>query len=155
FNNPNGLPANVDQIVANAGGTITMRLAKIGGIGVTSTNPNFAAALQANAGVKAVGPASIASVDPTMEPSNLDAQIADAGNNGGTASSTGSDTQPMPDSLGFEQWDKKKLNATSTGSYAVQRGRKDVKVFVIDTGADMTHPDVAPNLDVADSRSFV
>src|SRR5437588_6687473 len=46
------------------------------------------------------------------------------------------------------------MNATSTGSYAVQRGRKDVRVFVIDTGADMTHIDVAPNLDVAESVSF-
>src|SRR5204862_1149346 len=34
-------------------------------------------------------------------------------------------------------------------------GRKDVRVFVIDTGADQSHPDVAPNLDVADSISFV
>src|SRR5581483_1586355 len=76
-------------------------------------------------------------------------------NNGGTASPTGSDAQPMPDPLGYEQWDKKKLNATLTGSYALQRGRKDVRVAVLDTGADQSHPDVAPNLDTADSRSFV
>jgi subtilisin family serine protease len=61
----------------------------------------------------------------------------------------------MPDPLGYEQWDKKKLNATLSGTYAIQQGRKDVRVFVIDTGADMTHPDVAPNLDVVDSISFV
>src|SRR5436305_13617555 len=47
------------------------------------------------------------------------------------------------------------MNATLTGSYAIQQGRKDVRVFVIDTGADQTHPDVAPNLDVAQSISFV
>ena len=51
--------------------------------------------------------------------------------------------------------DKKKLDATTTGSYAIQPGRKDVRVFVIDTGADQFHPDVAPNLDVPGSRSFV
>src|SRR5438270_3133046 len=61
----------------------------------------------------------------------------------------------MPDPLGYEQWDKKKLNATPTGSYAVQQGRKDVRVFVIDTGADQNHIDVAANLDTADSVSFV
>jgi subtilisin family serine protease len=61
----------------------------------------------------------------------------------------------MPDSLGHQQWDKMRMNVSLTGSYALQRGRKDVRVFVIDTGADQTHIDVAPNLDVADSRSFV
>jgi lantibiotic leader peptide-processing serine protease len=155
FSNSNGLPANVDQLVANAGGKITDRIPQIGGIGVSSTNPDFASAMGANASVKAVAPSVVASVDPTTEPADLDAQAADAGDNGGTYSPTGSDAQPMPDTLGAEQWDKKKLNATPTGSYAVQPGRKDVRVFVIDTGADQTHPDVAPNLDVADSRSFV
>lgn len=47
------------------------------------------------------------------------------------------------------------MNAALDGSYAIQKGRKEVRVFVIDTGADQSHPDVAPNLDVADSRSFV
>lgn len=61
----------------------------------------------------------------------------------------------MPDPLGYEQWDKKKMDASLTGSYAVQQSRKDVRVFVVDTGADRTHPDVAPNLDQAASRSFV
>src|SRR3954451_80447 len=155
FSNPNGLPANVDQLVANAGGKITARIPEIGGIGVSSSNPNFASVMGANASVKAVGQSVVASIGPTMEPANLDVQAADAGDNGGTYSPTGSDTQAMPDSLGYEQWDKKKLNATLTGSYATQLGRKDVRVFVIDTGADQSHPDVAPNLDVADSKSFV
>src|SRR5690242_21160687 len=155
FSNPSGLPANVDQLVANAGGTITDRIPQIGGIGVSSTNPNFASAMGANASVKAVAPSVETSIGPTTEPADLDAQAADAGDNGGTYAPTGSDAQPMPDSLGYEQWDKKKLEATPSGSYAIQSGRKDVRVFVIDTGADQTHPDVAPNLDVADSRSFV
>lgn len=155
FVSPNSLPSNVDQLVASAGGTITDRLPQIGGIGVSSDNPNFAATLGANASVKSVAPSVETSIGPTMEPSSLDAQIADAGNNGGTYSPTGSDTQAMPDSLGSEQWDKKKLEATPSGSYAVQPGRKDVRVFVIDTGADTAHIDVAPNLDTADSISFV
>jgi lantibiotic leader peptide-processing serine protease len=155
FNNPSGLPADVDQMVAKAGGTITTRIPEIGGIGVVSSDPNFMANLNANSSVKAVATSVEASVGPTMESSDLDAQIADAGNNGGTYSPTGSDAQPMPDSLGSEQWDKKKLNATTTGSYAIQRGNKAVHVFVIDTGADTTHIDVAANLDLADSRSFV
>jgi lantibiotic leader peptide-processing serine protease len=65
----------------------------------------------------------------------------------------------MSDSLGYEQWDKKKMEATLIGSYAVQQRRKDVRVFVIDTGADQNHPDIAPNLSpqapAGDSVSFV
>lgn len=150
FTNASGLPANVDQLVKNAGGTIVERLPEIGGIGVESSNPNFAQDIGKSNTVKAAGLSAEASV-----PSDPDAGIASADDNGGNVTPTGSDAQPMPDSLGDEQWDKKKLNATPAGSYAIQPGRKDVRVFVIDTGADVTHPDVAPNLDVAESHSFV
>ncbi|MCA1828062.1 MAG: S8 family serine peptidase [Myxococcales bacterium] len=152
FNSPNSLPNNVDQMVANAGGTIVERIPEIGGIGVLSSNPNFVAAISANASVKAADLATEVSLAPTW--SQADVGI-DSSTNNSNYSPTGSDAQPMPDSLGFEQWDKKKMNATLTGSYAVQQGRRDVRVFVIDTGADQFHIDVAPNLDVADSVSFV
>jgi subtilisin family serine protease len=142
-----GLPANVDALVAAAGGTVTTRLPEIGGVGVTSTNPDFAAAMGRNSSVKAVAPAVKFSVPDPVATSEA--------NNGGTASPPGPDPQPMPDPFGKEQWDKMRMNATATGSYAVQRGRKDVRVFVIDTGVDQTHPDIAPNLDIADSKSFV
>jgi subtilisin family serine protease len=151
FSNANGLPADVDALVAAAGGTVTQRLPQIGGIGVTSTNPDFAAAMGRNNGVKAVAQSVRTSlVDPVDA-----AATGGPANGGGSASPAGPDPQPMPDPLGNEQWDKMRMNATLSGSYAVQQGRKDVRVFVIDTGADQTHPDVAPNLDVAASRSFV
>src|SRR3954451_1497806 len=150
FNNTSGLPANVDQLVKDAGGTIVERLPEIGGIGVESSNPNFAQDIGTANTVKAADVSAQTSI-----PEDVDVTAQDAGDNGGTYTPTGSDAQAMPDSLGYEQWDKKKLNATPTGSYAVQPGRKDVRVFVIDTGADQTHPDVAPNLDVAQSISFV
>jgi hypothetical protein len=152
FSNPNGLPADVDALVAAAGGTVTQRLPEIGGIGVTSTNPDFAAAMGRNSSVKAVAKSAQTSL---IDPVDAAATGPGSGSNGGNAAPAGPDPQPMPDSLGKEQWDKMRMNATLTGSYAVQQGRKDVRVFVIDTGADQTHPDVAPNLDVADSRSFV
>ncbi len=152
FTNPSGLPANVNDIVADAGGTIVDRIPEIGGIGVQSSNPNFVSAIQANSKVKAAGVAVATSI-----PENNSGVTADAGsdNNAGNYSPTGSDAQAMPDPLGYEQWDKKKMHASLDGSYAIQPGRKDVKVFVIDTGVDQNHIDIAANLDVADSRSFV
>jgi lantibiotic leader peptide-processing serine protease len=152
FTNPSGLPANVDALVSAAGGRITQRLPEIGGLGVESSSPTFAADLARSPSVKAVAPAARTElIDPVDSAASTDS----AANNGGTVTPTGPDPQPMPDSLGREQWDKMRMNATLSGSYAVQRGRKDVRVFVIDTGADQTHVDVAPNLDLAESRSFV
>ncbi|HZR08163.1 MAG TPA: S8 family serine peptidase [Myxococcales bacterium] len=154
FNQPNGLPNNVDKLIADAGGTIVERLPQIGGVGVTSDNPDFIANILNSSSVKSADTATPMSLNPTWYQA-ADTSADSSTNNGGTASPTGSDAQPMPDPLGYEQWDKKKLNATLTGSYALQRGRKDVRVAVLDTGADQSHPDVAPNLDTADSRSFV
>src|SRR3954469_7538551 len=112
FNNPSGLPANVDQLVANAGGTITERVADIGGIGVVSSNPNFAQDIAKSNTVKAAGVSALTSV-----PEQQDFTTESATDNSGTYEPTGSDTQAMPDPLGVEQWDKKKLDATATGSY--------------------------------------
>ena len=147
----NGLPNDVDKMVTDAGGTIITRIPEIGGIAATSTNPNFGTAIKGSSSVLAADPALETKL---IDPSN-DVGITSADNNGGNYAPTGSDAQAMPDPLGFEQWDKKKMNATVLGSYAIQQGRRDVVVGVLDTGADGFHPDVAPNLDVARSRSFV
>jgi hypothetical protein len=82
-------------------------------------------------------------------------QSGESHQHGGRAAGVGADPQPEPDQLGSEQWDKMRMNVSSTGSYAVSRGRHEVRVALVDTGVDVTHPDIAPNLDVADSRSFV
>jgi len=151
FNQPNGLPANVETMVAEAGGTITLRIEEIGGIGVESSNPDFISDITQNVHVKAAD----ASLTATAGPVDDEVVPMDAENNGGTYSPPGPNPQPGRDNLYHQQWDKHKLNASDTGSYAIQQGRKEVVVAVIDTGADMTHPDIAPNLDVALSRSFV
>lgn len=154
FHNSSALPGNVDDMVAKAGGQISLKIPEIGGIAVTSSDSNFGAAMRANKQVAAVD---IATETKLIDPADPSTQSAD--NNGGNATPTGSDTQAMPDPLGFEQWDKKKLNATTTGTYAIQQGRKEVRVFVIDTGVDKDHIDIAANLSpqapAGDSMSFV
>ncbi len=56
--------------------------------------------------------------------------------------------------LAGRQWDMRQIGATPRGSYATNRGSKQVLVGIIDTGIDGTHPDIAPNFDAADSRNF-
>jgi subtilisin family serine protease len=151
FNQPSGLPSNVDRIVADAGGTITVRLHEIGAVGVRSDNPDFAANLSRNALVQAVSP----DIEMQLIPDDQGIDPADADNNGGQESPPGPDPQPGTEPLYNQQWDKMRMNASATGSYAVQPGRRDVVVAVLDTGGEITHPDIAPNLDFARSRAFV
>ncbi|MDP9352391.1 MAG: S8 family serine peptidase [Chloroflexota bacterium] len=154
FSQPSGLPAQVDRIVASAGGTVTVRLPEIGAIGAQSADPNFAANVAAHPSVQTVS----LDIVTQMIPDHFALDASHSDNNGGTESPPGPDPQPMPDNLGREQWDKMRLNATLSGSYAVEPGRKDVVVAVLDTGAEVlpvAHPDIAPNLDFARSRSFV
>jgi subtilisin family serine protease len=58
------------------------------------------------------------------------------------------------DPLSQLQWDMRMIHATPDGSYAVTQGSHDVRVGIIDTGIDGTHPDIAPNFDSALSRNF-
>ncbi len=61
---------------------------------------------------------------------------------------------PNGEPLGVCQWDMALINASEDGSYAHATGA-GVTVGVIDGGVDFTHPDVAPNLDVDLSCSFI
>ncbi|HEX6700459.1 MAG TPA: S8 family serine peptidase [Gaiellaceae bacterium] len=144
FVQSNGLPADAAQLVASAGGTVTTTLPQIGGLRVTSANPAFASTMLQSTEVAAVDLESWAQMIPH-----------DDATGGAPPRSRGASAPAGMDPLYGQQWDKLRLDATPTGSYAVQRGRGNVVVAVLDSGADLTHPDVAPNLDLSRSRSFV
>ena len=156
FGQPNSLPPNADRLVADAGGTIVARSPQIGAVLAESANPAFAATLEGLSAVRAVDEDLFASIP---EPEILSWDLGAEGHvDGGQESPPGPDPQPGTEPLYHQQWDKMRVNASATGSYAVQRGRRDVVVAVIDTGADVlpfAHGDLAPNLDFARSRSFV
>jgi subtilisin family serine protease len=153
FNQPNGLPTGAEKKVAAAGGTVIVAAQQIGALLAESSDPAFAASLAADPHVKAVDENVSASI-----PEGVDADVvepADADNNGGTYSPPGPDPQPGTEPLYHKQWDKMRLNASDTGSYAVQRGNRAVRVAILDTGVEITHPDLVPNLNFAESRAFV
>ncbi len=58
------------------------------------------------------------------------------------------------DPLAGLQWDMQMIHATPQGSYRRQQGSKAVRVGIIDTGIDASHPDIAPNFDARLSRNF-
>ena len=147
----NFIPTSVDKAVQDAGGTITTRIPQIGALGVESDNPNFIAEMKANKNVDEVSEDIHFRMIPTPEQMNLQPMSA--------IEAPGPDTQTGPDPFYNPfQWDKKRIRASNEGSYAVQQGRPDVVVAVLDTGAQVLpnpHPDIAPNLDSARSRSFI
>jgi subtilisin family serine protease len=138
-------------MVAAAGGVIALKIPEIGAISVRSADPNFGATFRQNEEVRAADLAEeVRLIDP---PQDIGATSAE--NNGGNFSPAGPDPQPGTEPLWHQQWDKMRMNVSATGSYAIQQGRRDVTVAILDTGLDRFHPDIAPNLDVARSRSFV
>jgi subtilisin family serine protease len=61
---------------------------------------------------------------------------------------------PNGEPLGPCQWDMALINASDSGSYSKATG-SGVRVGVIDSGVDLNHPDIAPNLDIEHSCSFI
>src|SRR3989440_1939385 len=149
----NMIPASIDQSITAADGIVTARLPEIGTLGVSSSNPDFAAQMAADKNVDSVTEDVQVQMIPTPEEMNLqsvnDSQVEPAGPD------TQTGTEPFYNRF---QWDKKRIYASDQGSYSAQRGRRDVVVAVLDTGAQVLpnpHPDLQANLDTARSRSFV
>jgi subtilisin family serine protease len=157
FNNQNALPNQVERRVADAGGTILTTLPELGALVATSDSATFAADMRRDPSVSDVGENLAVQMIPTPERLG----VVDAGDlssmGDGPVEPPGTDAQTGSEPFYPFQWDKKRMRASNQGSYAVQQGRPDVVVAVLDTGADIlpvAHQDIAPNLDFARSRSF-
>ncbi|MDX6465541.1 MAG: hypothetical protein QOI27_581 [Gaiellaceae bacterium] len=149
--NDSSLPANVDALVAAAGGTIVARIPEIGGIAVRSAKPDFQTKMSGIASVADTGHSTQTSLKDSSAVSAAPSQSVRRGKAGGA----GVDPQTEPDPLGMQQWDKMRMNVSSSGSYALEQGKHAVKVALTDTGVDVTHPDIAQNLDLLESQNFI
>jgi subtilisin family serine protease len=134
--------ADAAATMAGAGGTLVANYSQIGVVIARSSNPDFAAAVQQNS--KVAGAASTA---------GFATQVRDVTDN----SNSGPVGPPIPapggDDLSGLQWDMNQINAPA--AHAINGGSPNVVVGDIDTGLDFTHPDLAPNVDFADSASCV
>jgi subtilisin family serine protease len=131
------------------------RISKVGVATVSSSNPAFAEELRASGAVAGVAhnagfvqPAITAAAPPPEGTRTVAEEAAACGSLYSVPLSVG------PDPLSPCQWDMRIIGASPTGSYAVNRGA-GVKVGDLDTGIDLSHPDITPNLDVAESCSFI
>ena len=141
--------------VKAAGGTILKENARVGVATVRSSNPAFvrdAAGQRALVGAarnRPVGriPSGGSAKD---EVERLTAAERAAVKGGSARAGRVPDQEPFAD----KQWDMRMVDATPSGSYRVNQGRRGVLVGIIDSGIDGNHPDLRDNFNRRLSRNF-
>jgi len=135
--------ADLDDVVAYAGGTITAKIPEIGVVLASSDNPGFLAAVTADARVQEAAEdieVQWINNEQFFEVSESDLQA------------TGVNSEPY---WGY-QWNIRQIHADQTALAGdLGWGVKRARVVVLDSGIWSGHPDIAPNLNLALSISFV
>jgi subtilisin family serine protease len=139
----NRVPAGLADQVTAAGGTVTASLDEIGVLVATSNDAEFAARARGLSGVQAVA------LDQMLEFE----QPRDAGE--GVELDLGSQDHEIGGHETFRliQWAPDAVSAPA--AWATGAMGAGARVAILDGGIRSTHIDIAPNLDVAASRSFV
>lgn len=157
----NGQSGDGARAVSLAGGKLSY-INKIGIGAATSSRPDFALRLRSSGAVAGVS-LNAAWKQPTLKPVAVP-RLAQAATAAKTPAATAAAACSAffapppgvagPDPLNVCQWGNRAVNATLTGSYPINQGQ-GVRVGIMDTGVDLTHQDIAPNLDVGTSCSFI
>ena len=140
FDDRQAIPADADARVRGAGGAIVQRLPQVGVAIATSDDPDFASALEAERGVRAVGAEGAFRL---LEPRAV--RRADVPPE--TTTAVGREVGASGVEWGFFedwQWNVRRVNADA--AWDVTTGSHDTVVAVIDTGIAWNHPDLEPNV---------
>ena len=130
------------KAITTAGGTVTGVLPEIGVVLADSRDPGFQAAVAALPGVQEA--AEDVEV-PWLSPQERAAEASDV-------EATGVNSEPY---WGY-QWNIRQIHADQTAANGdVGDERVRARVAVLDAGIWTNHPDIAANVNVTDSRSFV
>jgi subtilisin family serine protease len=141
--------------VKQAGGSI-LKVNRLGIATVVSANPRFSVKLRGSGAVAGVARDAGFFQKGTRQlavapPPGTNTQAAEAS----TCAALYSVAVGIgPDPLAPCQWDMRAIEATPAGSYGVNEGL-GARVGVMDTGIDLTHGDLMPNVDLAASCVFL
>ena len=138
------------QAVRRSGGRVVSLNSAVGVATVRSTNADFVAdvsrtkAVQGAARNRPIGEA------PATRPSDQFAiermsSLRARAPGQGRVRRGGHRPPPLEEPFADLQWDMKAIGATASKSYRRQPGSSDVRVGILDTGIDGSHPDIAPN----------
>jgi subtilisin family serine protease len=135
------VPSDAASRITAAGGTLVASYGAIGVAVARSSSATFKANVKADSRVAAA-----AATGKTGVRLNDDQQANDSAP---TPNTPASDS----DNLSGLQWDMRQIHTPE--AHAITGGNPSVLVGDIDTGIDFNHPDLAPNIDVANSANCV
>jgi subtilisin family serine protease len=142
--------------VKAAGGTILKENTRVGVATVRSANPAF---VRAAAGQRAlVGAARnrpIGRIPSGASAAKDEVEHLTAAERAAAKAGSGrAGRVPGQEPFADKQWDMRMIDATPSGSYRVNQGRRGVLVGIIDSGIDGNHPDLRANFNRRLSRNF-
>src|SRR5215208_3746319 len=140
------VPANAQATIERAGGTTVASYDQIGVVIARSSDASFRTKLASDSRVEGVS--ATTGFATRLDPTEADSHDADGGP-GDLPNAPATDA----DTLSPLQWDMRQIHTPQ--AHAVTGGSPAVVVGDIDTGIDFTHPDLAANIDVANSVSCV
>jgi subtilisin family serine protease len=137
------VPADASTSIQQAGGTLVWSYSQIGVAIAKSSNASFSDSLLKDNRVESAAATSRfgTQLDPVQSSGGSNDPLPDA------------TPAPGSDNLSGLQWDMNQIQAPE--ARAINGGSPSVVVGDIDTGLDYTHPDLAPNVDFANSVSCV
>jgi lantibiotic leader peptide-processing serine protease len=144
--------AQGSDAVQEAGGRIVSVNSKIGVATVRSTDKAFAAKATREGAIAGAAQNKPIGHSPGATPWQPQWRVETVGGGGRNKVPAAA---PQEDPFAGAQWDMKMIGATADGSYRRQPGSHAVRVGIIDTGIDASHPDIAPNFDDRLSVNFV
>ncbi|MQA60419.1 MAG: S8 family serine peptidase, partial [Actinophytocola sp.] len=153
---PTGNLAATEDSIRQADGDILISYEQIGVVVVSATSADFAENVRGMDGVQGAGATrALAELLPEAQAQSTAAAGWDAGGEnlaGGFSAAEASQAtagEGEEEPLAANQWNNRLIKADQ--AHEITLGSSDVLVGVLDTGVDATHPDLAPNIDAANS----
>lgn len=144
---------SVEKAVRAAGGTVVARNAAVGLITATAPANGFTERVSADRSVFGAVKAKAIGTAPKNGKVKPKPNVVEKESRGAASAPKAASATPVGlDPLDGQLWGLKSVR--SDLARTVQPGDKRVKVGIIDTGVDASHPDIAPNFDRATSRNF-
>jgi lantibiotic leader peptide-processing serine protease len=137
------LPSNASSLIRSSGGTVVASYPQIGVLVARTDSTSFRSNVMKDSRVQGASVTApfATQLSPDQAASESDTTV------------TPNTPAPGQDNLSGLQWDMTQIGAFD--AHTIEGGSPSVVVGDIDTGLDFTHPDLAPNVDFANSVSCV
>lgn len=148
-------PAAARAAIRAAGGTIVRENTAVGLATVRTSAADFKQAAARQSAIAGVASNRPIGVSPKGGSAKVKRDAVETeGRDARAAATKRPEAAPTADPLAGLQWNMAQIDATTDGSYKVERGDRRVRVGIMDTGVDGAHPDIAPNFSNQLSRNF-